>query len=596
MAFDSGMLTAVIHEINEKAAGARVDKIHQPAMDEVVLILHGRTGSLRLSVNGGANNPKLGFTQIIKENPPAPPMFCVLLRKHLLGARFVSATQLGANAEALTPFGFERAAELKFSARDEMGFVSDKYLIAEIMGKYSNIILLDENRKILSVLRAVDFTTSRLRQVLPGMRYELPPSQNKKNPLTEDSEGFSLSLRQFGAQRPASRFILDTYMGISSLVAREIVHRAAGDADIPAGEVSPRRFWEEFDGVMTQIRTAAYAPTLISDEAGAPVDFCFTAIGQYGTGNSVRLRVCADFCELLDLFYAGRENNQRIRQRAADIIRLLTSARARLERKLELQQTELSACADCEKYKRWGDLITANLHRLKKGQSQALVTDYYSEGLEEVTLPLDPRLTPAQNAQKMYKKYSKAKTAQITLAEQMALARAELDYIGSVLDSVTRTESESDLAEIREELFSSGYASKMKNYHTAKKSAPKPAEFRTDGGYRVLCGKNNLQNDYITFRLAAKSDLWFHVQNRPGSHVVMLCGEEEPSALDYTQAAKIAAYYSSAADAPTAPVDYTRVKNIKKPPGSKPGYVTYSTHYTAFVALDPETVSRLKIR
>ena len=584
------MLSAVIHEINEKAIGARVDKIHQPTRDEAVFLLHSRTGTLRLSVNGGANNPKIGFTRIIKENPASPPMFCILLRKHLSGARLLSATQLG----------FERVAELKFSARDEMGFISEKYLIAEIMGKYSNIILLDENKKILSALRAVDFTTSRLRQVLPGMLYELPPSQNKKNPLLEDFDGFSLSYNRFGTDRPATRFILDTYMGISSLVAREVVHRCTGRTDAMLWEITPQRLWDQFSGLMTKIRNALFRPTLISDDKGAPIDFCFTDIRQYGTDKSVAIRPLSDFCELLDLFYAGRENALRIRQQAADIIRLLNNARARLERKLELQQAELIACAEHQKYKRWGDLITANMHRLKKGMSVALVTDYYSEDMREVTLPLDIRLTPAQNAQKMYKKYNKAKTAQITLTEQMALAKRELDYINSVLDSVARTESESDLSEIREELYNSGYASKMKNYRTEKKAPPKPAEFRTDGGYRVLCGKNNLQNDYITFKLASKSDLWFHVKNRPGSHVVMFCGGDEPSALDYTQAAKIAAYYSSATGTSTVsaavPVDYTRVKNIKKPPGSKPGYVTYSGYHTALAEIDPDTVLRLKVK
>lgn len=587
MAYDSGMLAAVLHEINGRAAGARIEKIHQPAADEVVLLLHTRTGSMRLSLCGGAGNPKIGFTQITKENPPTPPMFCLLLRKHLSGARLLEATQLG---------GFERVAELKFSARDEMGFVSDKYLVAEIMGKYSNLILLDANRRIIAPLRAVDFTTSRLRQVLPGMAYELPPSQNKKNPLTEDFESFAQALEGFGPQKPAARFIADTYMGISALVAREIVHRAAGDTDAPAGGIPPRRLWEAFAEMLQIIRTAGFSPTLICEESGAPADFCFTEIRQYGTAAGMQTRPCADFCELLDSFYAGRENAQRIRQRAADILKILNSARARLVRKLEAQEAELAACADYEKYKRWGDLVTANLHLLKKGQSAALVVDYYSNDLAEVEIPLDSRLTPAQNAQRLYKKYTKGKHAQSILTRQIALAKEELTYLDSVLESVARTESESDLREIREELYQIGYASRMKNDHAQKKTVPRPLEFRTDGGYRILCGKNNTQNDYITFRLAAKLDLWFHIKDRPGAHVVLFCDGEEPSALDYTQAAQIAAYYSGADGAPAVSVDYTRVKNVKKPPGAKPGYVTYTSYHTAYVATDPQTVERLRVR
>jgi len=583
VAFDSGMLAAVVKEIGDRALGARVDKIQKPAQDEVVFLLHTQAGSLRLSIIGGGGNPKIGFTNIAKENPAVPPMFCVLLRKHLSGARLLSVSQLG----------FERAAELKFSARDEMGFISEKYLIAEIIGKYSNIILLDSDKKIIAALRPVDFTTSSRRQVLPGMAYEMPPPQDKKNPLYEDFSGFETLFKKASPEASAAKFILENYMGISSLVAREIVYRVTRHIDSPLFECGAERLWAEFLPIIETIKAGDFTPVLISDESGAPLEFCFTDISQYE--GSATVRVCSDFCELLDLFFAGRENIHRIRQRASDITRLLSNAQARLTKKLSLQRAELEECAECEKYKRWGDIITANLHILNKGMRSARVVDYYSDNLDMVEITLDERLTPAQNAQKMYKKYSKAKSAQINLERQMALAEGELEYINGIADSVLRTESESDLCEIRAELHSSGYASKMKNYTSAKAASPKPAEFRTDGGYRVLCGKNNTQNDYITFKLASKSDLWFHAKNTPGSHAVMLCGDEEPSALDYTQAAQIAAYYSKAADSGLAAVDYTRIKNVKKPPGAKPGFVTYAANHTAYVKPDSDTVMRLKV-
>ena len=585
MAFDSGMIFAVVNEINSRAADAKVEKIQQPQKDEIVITLHSATlrENLRLAINAGANNPKIAFTDTQKENPASPPMLCMLLRKQLTGGRLVCAKQVG----------FDRIVELEFATRDEMGFAVTRYIIVEIMGKYSNLLLTDENKKIITALKLIDFSTSRLRQVLPGMLYEMPPAQDKKDIFSVTEGELSALLALADVTIPLSKFILNNFLGISPLVSRELAYRAVGKSDATVEDTVTGELYQVFCEFRNIFKEKTFVPTIIYDDTEKPIEFCFMDIAQYGLG--MRVEHFDSFCALIDAYFEKRDLADRIKQRGQDIIKLVSNATARLEKKIDVQLSELGECEEGENFKLYGDLITANLYALKRGDKVAVVQNYYSENCEEVTIELDSRLTPAQNAQRFYKRYNKCKNAKKYLTEQIELARGELAYLETVTQALGRAETEADLSEIRRELSVSGYASKITNIKNVKNTAVKPMEFKTNSGYRVLCGKNNIQNDHITFKLASKLDLWFHVKGAPGSHVVMICNGDEPSEKDYTEAATIAATYSSLEGGQIA-VDYTRVKNVKKPPAAKPGYVTYSTNYTAYVASNEKVCDELRIK
>lgn len=570
MAYDSGMLRAVVCELNALAAGAKVERVTQPAQDEVDLLLASGGVRRRFSINAGPSSPHMAFSQISKENPAVAPLFCMLLRKHLAGARLTLGEQLG----------FERVARLRFACFDEMGYPAEKFLYAEIMGKYSNLILTDAEDKVLAVLRPVDFTTSRLRQVLPGMRYEMPPAQEKADPLEETKENFFARIAAYPDGRGASRFLTDTYQGIASATAQEIVHLASGRADMMLSAVSRDSFFATFSSWFSRVRNGKFTPCLVSDAEGVPIDYTYAPSTHRG-----ELAVCTempDFGALFDRFFGERDRVDRIRGRAADLLRLLSAAEGRLLRKLEAQREELAACEKSEEYRMQADLIVGNIYRLSRGMTEFIATDYSGEEPRDVLVQLDSRLSPSANAQRLYKYYNKAKTARRILAEQIEAAESELAYLAGVRSFLDRAETEADLTEIRDELFRSGYASRMKGYTSPKNVKLRPREFTTSSGYRLLVGRNNLQNDQLTFRTAGKGDLWFHAKGVPGSHVILICDGEEPDAADYTEAAEIAAFYSSAEGSPVA-VDYTRVKNVKKPAGAKPGYVIYKTNYTAYV-------------
>lgn len=582
MAFDAGMLAATLNEISNIALPGRVEKVLQPTHDEIVLLMHSDSGSIRLSISASTNTPRINITNESKENPKAPPMFCMLLRKHLNGAKLTGVRQLS----------FERAAELTFDSRDELGYRCEKYLIAETMGKYSNIILLSNERKIISALRIIDFSSNTKRQILPGMIYELPPSGGRLDPLLSTKEDFGNKLADVSDDILCEKFLLSSFMGISPLIAREIAYRTTGNTSALLYECDKEKLYSSFSDIFSKVSNKTFKPVLIANQTGKMIEFSYTDIKQYE--NNAIISELNSFAELFETYYGLRERAERIRQRASDVLRLLTNAEARLTKKLAAQKNELSDCADKDKYRIFGDLIMSSLHLLKKGDKEALLTDYYSEDQREVKISLDEKLTPTQNAQRYYKKYNKAKTAESVLAKQIELAEKELEYIYTVFDSLSKCETEADIAEIRSELYHAGYASKMKNYAEQKKHAPKPLEFVSSSGYRVLCGKNNSQNDYITTKLAGKLDFWFHVKNAPGSHVILMSGGDEPDAVDFTEAATIAAYYSKLSDGESIAVDYTQVKNVKKPNGSKPGFVIYTTNYTAYVTPDRELVEKLK--
>ena len=584
MAFDAAMLRFIVDEINRKLTGGKVDRIFQPGKEEAVFVIRCGGEDHRLSVSAGGNGSRMNLTSLKPENPATPPMFCMMLRKHFSGARFSGAVQLG----------FERAARLTFDTHDEMGFSAQKHVIVELMGRFSNIIVTNAEDRIIGVLKPVDFTASEKRQVLPGMKYELPPKQDKADPTAEetDERSFRLLASAEDPDRSAEKFIMSRYAGLSPLIAREIVFRAAGKTDATMREAE-RGLTEEFFRMIRAIRDLRGTPTLIRKD-GVPTEYAFTEILQYGEGYETE--AVGSFGELIDLYYGERSREERLHRKAADIFRLLANAENRITKKMARQREELAACEDGEKYRLWGDLITASIWKLERGMDSCELDDWNSPDGGTVTVPLDRRLTPSANAQAYYKKYAKSKAARVHLTEQLEAGQAELEYVYSVLDALSRAEGEKELSEIRAELWHSGYASKMKNYTEKKQAAPSIARYLTSDGHTVFCGRNNAANDWLTTRVAERGDWWFHVKNQPGSHVVLRCfeGETDPPEQAFTEAAEIAAWNSKARDGVMVPVDYVKAAKVKKPAGAKPGFVIYTANWTAYVTPDGDRVAAMK--
>ncbi len=570
MAFDACMMRAVLSEFTAQFPEGKIEKVLQPQNDEIDLVVHYGRSSRRLVLNVGPNAPRLQLSDISKENPLKAPMFCMLLRKYFLGARIVGAEQLG----------FDRIAVFKVACYDEMGFPAEKKIICEIMGKYANLIITDSDWKILAAMKVIDFAASTVRQVIPGMKYQIPAQQNKLSPLEIDEAIFFERLDSFPPEKTVERFITSTYSGIATQIAHELCYRATGNCDVPLIHADKNALWAVFRSWQELLIAGNYRPTAAIDAAGKPIDYSYMDITYLGDG--VTVRHFDSLAGLLDVYFAERDRLEKIHQRGRDLVTLLNNAVARTERKLAIQREALMESERGEEHRRRGDLIIANIYQLKRGMTSFKAVDYYDEDCPEVTVELDSRLSPADNAQRYYKLYNKAKVAKEVLTKQIATWEAELVYLESVRAFLAKAETEEDLVEIRDELYRSGYSSKMKGYKPPKQIKPRPMRFTTSGGYTLLVGRNNIQNDHLTFKLAEKHDIWFHTKDIPGSHVIMVTGADEPSERDYTEAAAVAAYYSKATQDLVA-VDYTAVKNIKKPQGAKPGFVIYKTNYTAYV-------------
>ncbi|MBQ7363496.1 MAG: NFACT family protein [Clostridia bacterium] len=570
MAFDACMLRAVLDEINREFPDARIEKVTQPANDEIDLLIHSGRRSSRLVFNFGPTSPRLQLSSIAKENPKQAPMFCMLLRKYLTGARITRAEQLG----------FDRIAIFHLSCYDELGFPTERKIVSEIMGKYANLIVLDADGKILGAAKVIDFAASTVRQVLPGMKYQIPAVAEKLLPMSIERDGFLKALAAYPAERGADRFITQTYSGVAVQIARELVYRASGAIDTPLDRVDKERFFSVLSEWSSLLKAHSYTPTAIIGADGVPTDYSYMDITYLGGAG--KKTVSNSFAELFDMYFSERDRAERIKQRGRDLVNLVTGGIARAERKLALQRQSQKESEGAEEYRLAGDLITANIYRLSRGMASFECDNYYDESCPRVTVALDERLSPSQNAQRAYKRYSKLKTAGEIMKRQIELTLGELAYLKSVRGFLERAESEDDLIEIREELYAAGYAARMKGYRSSKRTPRRPLTLSTSGGYTLLVGRNNTQNDRLTFKLAERHDIWFHTKDIPGSHVIMQTGGEEPSERDYTEAAAVAAYFSQATS-DTVAVDYTEVKNIKKPSGAKPGFVIYKTNFTAFV-------------
>lgn len=581
MALDGIFLHFLKQEIEREALGARVEKVSQPSKEELVLSLRNRTGAYKLLLSVRSNSPRVHFTKYAPDNPQTPPMLCMLLRKTLVGAVLTGLRQAG----------LDRVLFLDFDASNEIGDRVHPSLCIEIMARHSNIILLDENGTVIDAVKRIDAAKSSVREILPGVPYELPPAQDKVNLLQEDARAAYERVLPQGEAR-LSAALLHSLQGVSPIVCRELANRAAGE-DLLVSSLSLAQksiLLQELEALLKRVRGGSPEPEMVLDQEGKPVDFAFLPVGQYGS--LMHVRAYPELSALLDDFYTERDRAERTKQRAQDLFRLLTSTMERITRRMNAQRAELAASEDREELRIRAELINAYQYTLEKGAPFYDVENYYDEN-RILRIPADPALTPARNAQKYYKEYRKAQTAQRVLTEQIAAGEQELQYIESVFDALSRSQSERELAEIREELAAGGY---LKRRRSAKQKAPKalpPMEFCTDDGFSILVGRNNVQNDKLSLKMAAKNDLWLHTKNIPGSHVILVTGGREPSGEALVQAAQLAAWFSRARESSSVPVDYTPVRMLRKPQGARPGKVIYDTYRTLSVRPSGELAQRL---
>ena len=575
MPLDAICLQGVVGELAPQLTGSRIEKIQQPARDQIILLLRG---SRRLFLNAGANQPRIHLTEQLRDNPSQPPMFCMLLRKHLSGGIIESIRQ-----EPL-----ERVVTLTVLASDEMGERSRFTLVWEGMPRRANLILCDRDGRIIDCLRRVDLEAEQDRQVLPGLFYRLPTRQDKRSPLSVTEEEFAALLGRAAPDAPLDGWLLDTFTAISPLVARELTVRACGSTDAHVSQGNA--LWDVFSHWQRAVNENTFTPTLIKRN-GSLADFTYGPVTQYGT--YAETEVYDSFSHLLDDFYEKREQAERVKQKGRDLLKTATTARDRVRRKLAAQEKEMAACLDRDHLRICGELITANLYRMERGQSRLTAQNYYDENCADVDIPLDVRLSPQENAARYFKQYAKAKTAEKYLTAQLQRGREELQYLESVLQELAQAESEQDFNDIRTELTDGGYLRGRGKKQPGFQRASKPREFRSSAGLRILVGRNNRQNDRLTTKDADKRDVWLHTQKIHGSHVILCTGGAEPDEQSLMEAASLAAYFSQAQGSTKVPVDYTPVKFVKKPAGAKPGMVVYTTYQTLLADPDEELVKRL---
>lgn len=582
MALDGAFLNLVKKEL-DFLVGARVDKIYQPSREQIIIVLRFRGGSRKLLFSAAADSARVHITDEDIDNPAVPPMFCMLMRKHLGGARLLRIRQ----------DGFERILGFDFECINELGDIVSMSLICEIMGKYSNVILVNENGKIVDSIKRVDAEMSRARLVLPGMSYELPPREKRLIFTKTDGGEIKNALSQYRSG-DISKALVKIFEGISPVVAREWTFYAVKGNETDLSQLDENilnRLIFRIKQSADQFESGLLHFSVLKTREGILKDFSFINISQYGS--MMVSQEIKSACETLDYFYAARDSQSRLRQRANDLFRLLMSTTERISKRIANQKEELSECEKKDQYKLKGDLLSANIYRINKGDRSISVENFYDENCPSVTIQLDERLEPSRNVQRYYHEYKKFVTAEKKLSEQIKKSEEELEYIESVFDSLTRARTELDIAELRAELAEQGYIRAAKMKGKPPKEQP-PLKFRSSDGFVILVGKNNKQNDKLTLKTAGKTDIWFHTHDITGSHVILFTEGAKPSETAISEAAQLAAFHSKGRDSSQVPVDYTQARYVKKPNGAKPGMVIFTNNSTVYVKPDEETVNRLR--
>lgn len=557
MALDGIYLHLLKNEISDRVTGCRVDKIYQPSKDEILFTFRTRNGTEKLLLSAKADCARIQFTSAHIENPKKPPILTMLLRKLLCGGVLKEIRQ----------DGFERILTLVFDCRNDLGDPVIYNVIIEIMGRYSNIIITDENDKIIECIKRIDALKSSVRQILPGLKYALPPAQHKMNILTDDVSDIENAMAASHCQK-RSKAAQEVLQGISPIVAREI----------------------EYGKTLTELKNDIQYPIPTVVMLDGPKDFTFFEPKQYD--GMCQLKTFDDFSSLIDYFYYEQVRHDRIKQRSNDLFKHLTTLKERAVRKAINRQNELEECKDKDKFRIYGDIITANAYALKKGSFFYDLQNFYDNNAE-IRIPADPTLSPSQNAQKYYKEYRKKQVAESKLNDFIAEAEDEAAYLESVIDSLSRAESDSEITAIRTELYESGFLSKRGTKNNKQKKLP-PKKYISSEGFTIYVGRNNVQNDQLTLKTAKNYDLWFHVKDAAGSHVIVTAVKDKPfTDTLIRQAAMLAAHNSKAAGSSNVAVDYTIVKNVHKPNGAKPGMVIYDNYNTEYVTPNEEELSEV---
>lgn len=570
MALDGIFLRHIKSEIESVALGARVSQIYQPNREELVFALRTVNGNKKLLMSARANSPRVNFCTTTPENPAQPPMFCMLLRKRIGGGKLVAVRQMDC----------DRVIFFDFECINELGDTVMITVVCEIMGMYSNVIVVNSDGVIIDSLKRVDVTMSSRRLVLPNIMYELPEPQEKLNIVETDVDEIAFKLRNLESEMPLNKALLRVIQGVSPVICREIEYKVMEGATNLIEGVLYDKLISELKTMKEIAENCSGQPCVIYREDGKPMDFSFMPISQYG--GFAKIEYFDSFSGLLDAFYDARDTKERMRVKSQSLVKLLTNISERIARKLSKQQTELKNCENREQLRICGDLLQANLYRIERGAEYVDVENFYDENYGTLRIKLNPAISPAANAQKFYKDYQKAKNAENVLTEQIKKGHNELLYVESVLDTVMRAENERDLAQIRDELTEQGYLHRQKGKQKNSAALP-PYEFVSSDGFKILVGRNNRQNDKLTLKMAGKNDIWLHTKDIHGSHAVVFADGREVSDTAIYEAARIAAYHSKAQNSSRVPVDYTLIKYVSKPNGAKPGMVIYVNNKTLYV-------------
>ena len=572
MPLDAICIEALTRELRPRLEGGRIDKVQQPERDMLLLSIRGPRGNLRLLIAAGTGNARVHVTEAAFENPAEPPMFCMLLRKHLVGARILSLTQ--PERERLLLFELEN--------RDELGDTGRRQLVVEMIGRSSNVILVGADGLILDCMRRVDYAGDALRRLLPGMLYRLPPRQDKAPFFETPPEERRALAAAADRTVPADKWLLDRFSGLSPLICRELSARCGGDY-----ELLPL----QMDALEETVRAGNFTPVMLLRD-GKPADYSFMPIRQYG--DAVTAESFESFSALLDAFYTRRDKAEQQRRRGHELTRTVRTARDRLARKLAGQREDLKRTETREEVRRRAELIKANLYRMKKGDTRLVCQDYYEEDCPEVEIPLDPLKTPQQNAAALFKEYAKLRAAEQHLTALIAEGEKQMDYLESVLDELERAGSEKDLGDLRRELVETGWIRRPRGAKPERGRPQAPLRYVSDDGLEILVGRSNVQNDELTTKLARRTDYWLHTQKVHGSHVIVRCDGLEPPERTLEQAASLAVYHSQARGGGKTPVDYTMVRFVRKPSGALPGKVLYTDYKTLLAESDEALAERLK--
>ncbi len=567
MPFDGIVTKAVTEELQQKIIPGKITKIYQPTETELVFTIRSRRKNHTLLLSIHPSYARFHLTADTYTNPKQPPMFCMLLRKHLTGAML----------ESIDQYGMERIITFQMTARNEIGDETHKTLVMELMGRHSNVLFLDKDQgHIIDSLKHVPLSQNRYRTIMPGAAYKMPPMQDKADPLLIDGESFIRGI-DFNAGKIDTQ-IVQQLVGVSPFIAKEITERA--------GLGSQKVYMEAFLSFQEQLKNRDYAPAIYR---GKKEDFHVLPLTTF-TGEAEAFNTAN---EMLDQFYSGKAERDRVKQQAGDLYRFIKNEKNKNEKKLKKHQKTLEKAENAKYYQKMGELLTAHMHMAKTGDKNISVTDYYDPEQKTVTIELDPQKTPSANAQGYFKAYQKLKTSKQVIEKEIIKTNAEIAYFEQLLQQID-TAREADIEEIREELREEGYIKKQKQGKKQKNKPQKPIpeSYMAADGTAILVGRNNKQNEYVTMRLARRDDIWLHALNIPGSHVVIR--SQNPSEATLEEAAQLAAYFSQARESSSVPVDYTKIRHVRKPNGAKPGYVTYDNQKTLFVTPDKQTVKRLK--